>query len=287
MMGDYVIIYDSYKDDTTRIAKNRAPEVGAKAIGVASIGELERELTALLKSGAKIDRLLFYTHGEPGVIFLGTSNLTSSGVYSLAGKGFEHLFLPDARINFDGCNIAEVKKGCEVGTACANTDNGAVFLTAVAKTFLFKAGGRVVGWDSAGWGFSRFGGSVMHHWNGNATHVFINNGGSQIRYAVGRQERPNPLGRWEVEVDKQIFYYRFDQPNKVGYTDKNKYRAGVSTPLGKGTWKMDGTGLNIAWETGEKEIWDVPLFSEYQTGTAFDTMGFDLSVVARTVPLNF
>jgi hypothetical protein len=50
---------------------------------------------------------------------------------------------------------------------------------------------------------------------------------------------------------------------------------------------MDGTGLNIAWETGEKEIWDVPLFSEYQTGTAFDTMGFDLSVVARTVPLNF
>jgi len=287
MMGDYVIIYDSYKSDTTRITKNRAPEVGAKAIGVASIGELERELTALLKSGAKIDRLLFYTHGEPGRILLGTSYLTPSGVYSLAGKGFEHLFLPDARINFDGCNIAEVKKGCEVGTACASTDNGAVFLTAVAKTFLFKAGGRVVGWDSPGWGFSKFGGSVMHHWNGTATYVFISKGGSQIRYAVGRQERPDPLGRWEVEIDKQIFYYRFDRPDKVGFTDRSKYRSGSSAPLGKGTWKMGGTGLNIAWETGEKEIWDVPLFSDYQTGTAFDAVGFDLSVVARTVPLNF
>jgi hypothetical protein len=233
-MGDFVLIYDSYKSDTTRIAKNRAPEVGAKAIGVASIGELTKELTLLKNSGARIDRLLFYTHGEPGVIFLGTSVLTSTGVMTdLGGKGFEHLFLPDAQIYFDGCNIAAVKNGCEVGKACSSTDNGAVFLTAVAKALLFKAGGRVVGWDSAGWGFSRFGGSVMHHWNGTATHVFINKGGSRIRYAVGRQERSDPLGRWEVEIDKQIFYYRFDPPNKVGFTDRSKYRAGILkwTPL--------------------------------------------------------
>jgi hypothetical protein len=38
---------------------------------------------------------------------------------------------------------------------------------------------------------------------------------------------------------------------------------------------------------GETETWDVPLYDEYQTGTAIDEIGFDLSVVARVVPLNF
>jgi hypothetical protein len=50
---------------------------------------------------------------------------------------------------------------------------------------------------------------------------------------------------------------------------------------------MDGDGVNIAWEGRETEIWDVPLYDEYQTGTAMDLVGFDLSVVARMVPTNF
>lgn len=285
-MGDYILIYDSSKDDTTDIAHNRAPEVGAKAIGVDSVSALKTELTRLKDSGVRIDRLLFYTHGEPGTIFFGTDTLLSTNVASeFAGNGFEDLFLPHARINFDGCNVASVKEGCEVGKNCSKTDNGTVFLTSVAKTFLFKGGGRAVGWTSNGFGFPSLGGSVMHHFSGTAVHIFVSKGGSRTRIGVGRVEMWSPLGWWEVKIVQKTFYYRFQSPAKVIYNDS--FRSEYSTPTGKGVWKMDNDGVKIAWESGETEIWDTPLFAEYQTGTAMDLAGFDLSVIARQTTVTF
>jgi len=64
------------------------------------------------------------------------------------------------------------------------------------------------------------------------------------------------LGRWEVEIDKRTFYYLFKSDNKIGWTDKDKYRAGVSKPLGEGTWKMERDGLKIRWDDAdETETW--------------------------------
>lgn len=284
MIGDF-IFYDSNHDETTDIANNRASEIGAMAMGVSDVDNLKEKLNQLRQWGQSIKRLYFMTHGEPGTIFFGTSALTSGRVLTEL-NGFQTLFRANAEVGFDGCNIADVKKGCAVGNTCSATDNGPVFLNSVAKTFLVASGGHVYGWTSNGYGFSSLGGSVIHHYNGTAVHIFINKGGTQTRLAVGRMEEPNPLGRWEVEIEKQIFYYRFDQPNKIGWTDASKYHAGVSTPVEEGTWRMAGDGLKIAWRSGETETWDLPLYSEYQTGTAIDEMGFDLSLVARQVPLD-
>jgi Domain of unknown function (DUF4347) len=284
-MPNVVIIFDSNHDETTKIAQNRAQEIGATAIGASDVPDLQTKLGQMLKSGTRIKQLYFMTHGNPGAIMFGTSTLIASRVRTeLTGLG--NLFLPNAEIGFDGCNVAEVKTGCEVGETCAETDNGPVFLSAVAKTLLPQSGGHVYGWTSAGWGFPSFGGSVIHHWNGTAVHIYITKRG-QTRLAVGRASWPEPLGRWEVKVDKEVFYYLFETGGRVGWTDRSRYHAGIWEPIEKGTWKMDIDGVKIAWKGGETEIWDVPLYDEYQTGTAMDLLGFDLSVVARMVPLNF
>jgi hypothetical protein len=285
MVGDF-IFYDSNHDETTDIADNRATQIGAMAIGISDVDDLKAKLTQLRKWEQSIKRLFFYTHGDPGSIHFGRSVLTSGRVLGEL-TGFQNLFRPNAEIGFDGCNVGDVKKGCTVGNSCSKTENGPVFLMAVAKTFLGASGGHVYGWTSAGWGFPAVGGSVIHHFNGTAIHIFIKKGGTQTRLAVGRMENPDPLGRWEVEIDKQIFYYRFDSPNKIGWTDASRYHAGVSTPVEEGTWRMEADGLKIAWQLGETETWDVPLYNEFQTGTAIDELGFDLSVVARVVPLDF
>ncbi len=81
-MGESILIYDSNASDIARLSKMRAVEIGARMIGVASIPDLKAQLTLLKSSGAKIDLMLFYTHGEAGTIFFGESTAYGMSIFT-------------------------------------------------------------------------------------------------------------------------------------------------------------------------------------------------------------
>ncbi len=271
-MANFILIYDTDDDATNELGPKAAAHLGAQAIGVDSIGKLNSELSRLKSAGARIDRMLFYTHGAPGSLALGTSFLTANDIRSeFAGKGFEDLFTPGAHVFLPGCEIAAVKEGCGPSSACWDTDNGLVFLLTFAKTFLFKGGGRVAGWDSNGRAGFLFPEPKMYHLVGEVYYAYINKGGTRSRIAAGR-ERSSPEGVWEVSLsnDNQKRVYVFTDNTQVRY----EFASGKDA---RGTWKMQGDWLRIAWEWGGSDIWDLPLYDRYQTGI----VGVDIELSAR------
>jgi|SRR5262245_52827104 len=133
------------------------------------VAELTSRMQALLKDGIIFRNCIFTGHGNSGVIFLGSDEISRTVWYNLFyDKGYDRLFpFKDARLYFAGCNVAE-------------DPHGWAFLEAAARSLLKYAGGSAFGWTSAGFG-SPFSGHERHFW-GDTKAVMVSDGGGSLRY---------------------------------------------------------------------------------------------------------
>jgi hypothetical protein len=281
----YVVVYD--KLQTEKLGHAYCHRLGARPVGVTDSTDLMKALDRLRWEGVKIDKLIFVTHGEPGTLFLESSVLTARRIRNeFTGRAFEDLFTPGAEVDFDGCNLAEVKEGCETGE-CSEFANGSVFLMTVAETFLIRGGGRACGWTSAGYGIPKLGGDVIHHFSGERVCAYINKGGTRKRLATGDEVTPgNRAQWWKVWRDGKVFYYHFLPQQIVQWFTENQ--KGVLRPRTEqtGRWYIENNDwLHIDWVSSEMERWDLPLFDKHQTGIAFDKGNRELDLHAKLMLL--
>lgn len=133
----------------------------------------------------------------------------------LGSRGYEDLRLPNTRIYFDGCNVADTTGDCAFGPCPKGASDGPSFLAEFGKIFLRKCGGRVTGSTSAGLA-NPFGYHVYHLW-GETVVVFVYKGGSRLRLARGK-ELSTPVGRWNVTVSYGDSYvYDFEPDGNVAW----------------------------------------------------------------------
>ncbi len=269
-MSDFVVIYDAVDSVTKVMGPNAAQHYGGIAVGVNNNLDLEQRLDQLNRKRARISTLLFYFHGDPGVVTVGSDFLNAARMRSkFAGKGFEHLFSPAADVLFPSCKLAAVDEGSYYDPDLLFRNNGLIFLRTFAQIFLFNGGGRVGGFASDGYANSQgYGSSVWGKpwrvWRMSAVYpyyAYISSGGIRTRWTAGA-ETDTPIGLWIVKIGSVTRFYEFNNENKV---IASPY-APPYGPTENGTWRMTGDWLTIAWESGQAETWDLPLYVEYQSG---------------------
>lgn len=140
-------IYDSSDGGIRQTAGARN---AVHSLPIAAAGELVPKLDALKSAGKYFSRILFETHGSPGRIYFGNRYIDAQWVRSLIPRGYTSLTTANARIYFNGCNVAE-------------GDGGWGFLEAAVELFLTPGGGEVFGQTSVGFG-NPFNGHVVHLW---------------------------------------------------------------------------------------------------------------------------
>jgi len=133
-------------------------------------------LNDLIESGKIFERAVFTTHGQAGQINFNHQGINAHVLYKLINAyRFDRLFpVKNARMYFDGCNVAD-------------GDDGWSFLEAAARTFFRSWGGNVFGWTSKGLGMPSvipfIGGHTEHLW-GNIRGVIItpaDDGGAYLK----------------------------------------------------------------------------------------------------------
>lgn len=73
----------------------------------------------------------------------------------------------------------------------------------------------------------------------------------------------SPVGKWNVQIGVWTWIYTFHKDGTAKWTD-------IRTPptqAGSGTWDKTGEFLEISWDTGSREQWDLPLKFSGQQGT--------------------
>ena len=253
-MGDSVFVYvkqgDVGKDSALH---NQATKTASRVRGVWDLSEFGTFLTDLKKFQAKIRILTVWGHGNPGVINFRGDVLTSSTIPNFTtGKSFEELFDPGARLIFDGCNV-----GAEAV--------GQKFLEDCASAFLSLNGGVVSARSEVALSALLFD-VIAVSLDGLNSHATIQKGGKKLRFGRGQiLERPN--GMWSVAAEGGPYTYRFSSsyPRPVDeQTQFANWEKGKES--GPGSWKLEADVLKIDWKSGTIETWDLPLFSERQTG---------------------
>lgn len=131
---------------------------------VSDAGDLISALMGLRSGPPAFDRILFETHGTPGRIYFGGEGISAQTWRQVKNYGFTEIVKPNAKIYFNGCNVAEGAEGWK-------------FLTAVAEAFL-KRGGQVIGQTSKGFG-NPFNGHVVHFW-GNVRVLYVDSNGRTV-----------------------------------------------------------------------------------------------------------
>jgi Domain of unknown function (DUF4347) len=141
--------------------------VEALVVVAENYAEFVKFLTTFRDTGRRIGKLQVFSHGSPGVVWLGDDRLDTAHVQSLQGKGYNSIFAPNAAVFFSGCNVAEERNGLE-------------FLKAFGKTFLFNGGGSVAASTSLGISFGNHGvfanGKIYHFW-GTTKRLYFNTAG--------------------------------------------------------------------------------------------------------------
>ncbi len=287
-MPEFILFYDSNDEDAETMGKRRAGELNATAIPAGSVSDLKTQFQRLKDRGAKVDRMLFYAHGDPGGVKFGLGYLTAKILESdFAGAGFEQLFMPGARVFFPSCDLADVKAGCQWPTdACYKTDNGPVFLLSFAKTLLSR-GGRVGASNTAGWGFPLWGSKIYHvNWLSETYYALVRLGGGNVRLASGSETDDPAFGSWKVEIGSKSWTYdfrtdgtlaRFEPEDSSFWTWSAPSQAGP-----RGRWRLERDTLEIVWPDGAAESWERPLFTGFQTGVA-RLRGAEQSVYAQLI----
>jgi hypothetical protein len=152
-------IYDS-SDWTIRLT---APQRDAdRKVPIDDGNNFYSALDALVQEGKMYDRILFETHGSPGRIGFGKVDIDADYLGSLATRSYTIFVAQNARVYFNGCNVAEGKPGWE-------------FLEAAAKVFLTPGGGQVFGQTAAGFA-NPFNDHVVHLWGSTKT-LYVDNTG--------------------------------------------------------------------------------------------------------------
>jgi Domain of unknown function (DUF4347) len=124
-------------------------------------------LDAFIAVGQSFDSVLFETHGAPGRISLGPFEYDAKWLRAVSARsGYWRLTTPNARVYFNGCNVAADDVGWE-------------FLEAAASLFIGKGGGQVFGQTSLGFA-NPFSGHVVHLW-GDTRSVFVDFNGNTVR----------------------------------------------------------------------------------------------------------
>ncbi len=136
---------------------------GTDKLGITSIDNLVSELDRLVSDGRTFDRVLFETEGNAGMIFFDNECITANwwGGRPL-GRQWSSITTANARVYFNGCNVAE-------------GDCGWAFLEAVAAVLLTPGGGEVFGQTSVGFA-NPFSGHVIHLWGSTRT-LFVDYNG--------------------------------------------------------------------------------------------------------------
>ncbi len=251
----------------------RAKETGAIGIRTQDLQDFDFQLKNLKNLGIKIERMVIETHGSPGALYFGNDSLDSTSLVRLKGKGYEELFEENARIFLNGCNIAESE--CSTGT-CGPAGNGRKFLLDLARLFLFKGGGRVGASTSKGIPF--FNNKVYHLW-GTTMYAYISKGGAKTRIAVGT-ELATPEGQWKVTLDNnEVEFYWFNRSGSIKWNDGSSF-GGKS---GKGTWATIAGQVQVKWESGSQEKWDLPLFTQEQPATWYRKDGSVSAIQAEKI----
>src|SRR5262249_4617480 len=92
-----IIFYDSNDSSIGPMAERRASELNATAIAIESVKKLSDEFQRLKSTGVKVDRMLFYTHGDPGGVHFGSGVLTAKRLDTeFGGKDCDFVFAPGA-----------------------------------------------------------------------------------------------------------------------------------------------------------------------------------------------
>src|SRR5271165_1721741 len=100
--------------------------------------KLIEHLDGIVASGWRFNRVLFETHGAPGIIGMGDDGIDARWMRAaLGGRGYETICEAGTRLYFNGCNVAE-------------GDDGWDFLRAAAEVFLIGLGGVAFGHTSTG-----------------------------------------------------------------------------------------------------------------------------------------
>lgn len=122
-------------------------------------------LDALVRANGRFNRILFETHGSPGRIVFGNYGFGANWLRSVRGRGYSTLTTKNARIYFNGCNVAAGAAGWD-------------FLQAAAEVFLTPGGGEVFGHTSVGFG-NPLSGHVVHLW-GDTRRLYVDSKGKVI-----------------------------------------------------------------------------------------------------------
>ena len=190
---------------------------------------------AAQKSGARVDRMMFYTHGDPGGIQIGTSFLSVSGLRRFAGKGFEDLFTPGADVSIPGCKVP--RPVARIGQGCADSKMGRSSWRRSRRSSSSREGVRVHGWDLNARGLPGIGVNYIRFWDGgNHWYAFIKKGESKSRLAMGNT-LSTPVGMWVIygtAVDSDCW---FTSDGKVRRRPASSIRDGAN-----GRWRPIGSG---------------------------------------------
>ncbi len=153
-------IYDS---SDWRIRETAWARGGDHQVPLASGNDFVSAMDALVAAGSSYDRVLFETHGSPGMIVFGSVGINAAFLRTLVPRYYTRITTQNARIYFNGCNVAEGKEGWD-------------FLEAAAQVFITPGGGQVFGQTSLGFG-NPFNGHVVHLW-GDTRSLFVDISGN-------------------------------------------------------------------------------------------------------------
>jgi hypothetical protein len=156
-------IYDS---SDWRIRQTAGQRGVLDVCAISNGNELEPRLNRLRDAGFVFDRILFETHGSPGRIDFGRLGINAAFWQNARGR-WNDLTAANARIYFNGCNVAE-------------GNDGWAFLEAAAGAFMTSGGGEVFGQTSVGFG-NPFNGHVVHLW-GSTRRLFVDNYGRIVEH---------------------------------------------------------------------------------------------------------
>lgn len=126
-----------YAGDDVRILASADRRGEANRYAIAGEDDLIVTLDGLVRSARRFDRILFDSHGGPGFIEFGDRSIHADWWRQVEGRNWGNLTTANARVYFNGCNIAQ-------GPARW------VFLEAVAAALLNPGGGEVFAHTSIG-----------------------------------------------------------------------------------------------------------------------------------------
>jgi len=177
---DLLFLYDGDMDWLSRSAGRLDADLAIAVKG--GIKGLKKLFDQFLAEGKTFKRVMFETHGYPGMIFFGDEKgncQIDSDALTASFAGYDALFPNQTRMYFAGCNVAD-------------EDAGWGFLETAGKTFFKRSGGTTFGWTSSGFAIGsnligllspisllRNAGRVWHAW-GDARYVWVGPGGSPV-----------------------------------------------------------------------------------------------------------